>query len=266
MKKRILGAFLILIIAVPLLIIGKMPFKIFIMVLSVLGMYEFIKLKDKEKHIPLVMKLFAYVFVLISIIFNDNYYTFKSIINYKIVVCSFLIFLLPIVLINDQDKYNISDALYLLGGVLFLSVGFNVFIIIRNISLVNIIYVILIAVVTDMFAYFGGRLIGKHKLCEKISPNKTIEGSVVGSFVGTLVPTLFYVGIIDQNVNLLLLVFVTFLLSAIGQMGDLFFSSIKRTYKIKDFSNLIPGHGGVLDRFDSLLFIAITYMLFMNVL
>jgi phosphatidate cytidylyltransferase len=129
-----------------------------------------------------------------------------------------------------------------------------------------LIYLVLITTITDSFAYFTGYLIGQHKLCEKISPNKTIEGAIGGVLIGTIIPTLFYLYLIDSNINILLIVVITFVLSIIGQLGDLFFSSVKRHYNIKDFSNLIPGHGGILDRLDSLIFVVITFVLFIGVL
>ena len=119
---------------------------------------------------------------------------------------------------------------------------------------------------TDSFAYFTGSFIGKHKLCEKISPKKTWEGAIGGSVVGTIISTFFYLFVINSSANLFLVFGITLLLTIIGQIGDLFFSSIKRHYKIKDFSNLIPGHGGVLDRFDSIIFVVLTFILFMNIL
>ena len=153
-----------------------------------------------------------------------------------------------------------------MSSTLFLAISFNTFILIENMGVVYIIYIALITVMTDTFAYAGGSLIGRHKLCPKISPNKTVEGAVIGSLVGTIIPVMFYSLIITTNENILVVVLITLLLSVIGQLGDLVFSSIKRYYKVKDYSNIIPGHGGILDRLDSLIFVALTFILFMNIL
>lgn len=266
MKKRILGAAILVILIVPLLIIGGLPFKLLVMLIATLAMYELMKVRKKTKGFPIYMQVIACLFIPIAIYFGTNNYASGNSIYYELLIIPFLLFLVPIVLINDNDKYNINDALYLLGSSLFMSFGFGTFTIIRDIDLIYIIYLALITIMTDMFAYFIGRLIGKHKLCEKISPNKTIEGSIGGLIVGTIVPVMFYIFIINPEVNIFLIIGVTLLFSIIGQLGDLLFSSIKRTNNIKDFSNLIPGHGGILDRFDSLLLVAITYMLFINTL
>ena len=119
---------------------------------------------------------------------------------------------------------------------------------------------------TDIFAYVVGRKIGKHKF-SKISPKKSIEGCLAG-IVGAVTLSLIYTFCINKFLAFLIapylhIIFISVLLSIIGQCGDFAASSIKRFNKIKDFSNLIPGHGGLLDRIDSLIFIApFAYILF----
>ena len=111
---------------------------------------------------------------------------------------------------------------------------------------------------TDVFAYFVGKYFGTHKFTE-ISPNKTIEGCVGGT-IGATALIVGYAAICNNvfgmNINYLLIAGIGVLLSIVGQVGDLAASSIKRYVGIKDFSHLIPGHGGMLDRIDSLIFIA----------
>ena len=128
------------------------------------------------------------------------------------------------------------------------------------------IYLLLITVFTDTFAYITGSYIGKTKLAPSISPNKTMEGLVGGLLMGTFVPTVFYVTVINPSISLVVIVFITLFLSLVGQLGDLVFSSIKRTYNVKDFSNLIPGHGGILDRFDSLIFVVLAFIIIVGVI
>ena len=115
--------------------------------------------------------------------------------------------------------------------------------------------------ICDMGAYFTGTLIGKHKLCPNISPKKTIEGAVGGIVVGIVFATVIMLTFDRFNIMTLLLS-VPFCL--LGIIGDLFASVIKRSVGLKDFGNLIPGHGGVLDRIDSILMIAPTMFLLYN--
>ena len=176
----------------------------------------------------------------------------------------FLLFFISVVFIEEKEKYNLSDALYVMGSIIFISISFIAFNMIREKSIFYFVYIILIATMTDTFALFGGTLFGKHKLCPKISPNKTIEGSIIGTIFGVFISALFIVFTCKLNINIFVLILITLLLSIMGQFGDLFFSSIKRSFNIKDFSNLIPGHGGILDRLDSLIFISLTYILFMG--
>ena len=115
------------------------------------------------------------------------------------------------------------------------------------------------AFASDAFALFAGMAFGKHKLAPALSPKKTVEGAV-GGLLGAVVFCLLY-GVILQRgfqvqANYPLLVLYGFLGSLVSQLGDLSFSYIKRQYGLKDFGNIFPGHGGVLDRFDSVIFCA----------
>lgn len=133
----------------------------------------------------------------------------------------------------------------------------------RTMGLYLILFVFISASVTDTFAYFIGKAIGKHKLAPHLSPNKTIEGSVGGTLVSTILFVAlallvnYYQPIFEANgISMTILVGVGVILSILSQLGDLSASAIKRITGIKDYGNLIPGHGGILDRFDSSLFTA----------
>ena len=149
---------------------------------------------------------------------------------------------------------------------LFINISFNLITVVRNYDLNYLIYLLLITVITDTFAFITGNYIGKNKLAPTISPNKTVEGFIGGCLMGTFVTTTFYYTIIDPGISLVMLILTTLFLTVVGQLGDLVFSSIKRTYKVKDFSNLIPGHGGILDRFDSLIFVVLAFILVMGII
>ena len=121
----------------------------------------------------------------------------------------------------------------------------------------------------DTFAYFTGRFLGKHKLIPEISPKKTIEGSIggivftIGAFI--LYRVLLFKIFPDLKINLpyLLVIILAIAASIVSQIGDLIASAIKRQYNIKDYGKLFPGHGGVLDRFDSVMLVApVIYVIF----
>ena len=123
------------------------------------------------------------------------------------------------------------------------------------------------ACVSDIGAYFVGTAIGKNKLAPIISPKKTVEGAVGGvlcSVLGTLIICLIFGAISEKSVNTLSLCLITPMMSVIGMVGDLFASAIKRKYNIKDYGNIMPGHGGVLDRLDSVLLVAPAFSLFLS--
>jgi len=117
---------------------------------------------------------------------------------------------------------------------------------------------VLVPVITDIFAYFIGRGCGKHKLAPVISPKKTIEGSIGGTLYAVAILALIATilkatNVLDVSYETLILYVI--LASVVGQFGDLALSSVKRIVGVKDYGNLLPGHGGILDRFDSLLFV-----------
>ena len=124
----------------------------------------------------------------------------------------------------------------------------------------------MVTIFTDTFAYLIGRLIGSHKLLEEISPNKTWEGMIAGTLMGTFISLMFYITTINNSISIISITAVSLFLSILGQFGDLVFSAIKRYYGKKDFSNIMPGHGGILDRLDSILFVVFGFVFFITIL
>ena len=266
MKKRILSAIIMILIFVPLLFIGGVPFTILMTLLALASMYELITIREKKKKIPMLIKVVSYLLVILSSILTYNQNIFSYTMSYQLISFIVLIFLLPILLKSKSMDYDINDALYLVGSLLFINIAFNLILVVRNYSLNYLIYLLLITVITDTFALITGMYIGKNKLAPSISPHKTIEGFIGGALMGTFVATTFYFTVIDCNISLVILILTTAFLSVIGQLGDLVFSSIKRTYGVKDFSNLIPGHGGILDRLDSIIFVILAFILVMGLI
>ena len=252
MKKRVISAVVALAIIIPLIALGGIYFKIGMAVLSILSMYEILKLR---KELPIFIKVISYVLITLSVIFSD-------------------VSLLPIILITmsillvffDKSEYNVNDFTFVTAFLVLLSTVFTYFIYIRNEDVNILIYLLLITILTDTFALFGGKLFGKHKLIEKVSPNKTIEGSIIGSAFGVIIPSIYYIYMVDPGENIFMIIMMTLILSIIGQLGDLVFSKIKRYFNIKDFSNIMPGHGGVLDRIDSITMVVLAYQIIINII
>lgn len=253
MKKRIISAIIAILICTPVVLLGGNVFYIGLALLGIIGFYEIIKVRKKD--LPATMKVIG--LILFVYLMAESWFNYLSVNTIDIIILIILLTLIPIVFYNKSKKYSVEDAFYLLSSIIFLGVGFNSFGLIRFEGLYLFVYLIMITILTDTFAYFTGYFLGKHKMSPTVSPNKTWEGFIGGSVIGTLVPTVFYMLMFGGNVFVVIL--VTLLLSLIGQLGDLVFSAIKRHFNIKDYGNIMPGHGGVLDRLDSILFVALAF-------
>jgi len=180
-----------------------------------------------------------------------NYFSFGIFVT-LVVLFSFIIFL--------HDRYNINDIAVTVFGALYVSFLFSFLVLTRNLEN-GFYYIWLIFIgawVTDTFAYFSGVFFGRTKFLPAISPKKTVEGSI-GGIAGCVVITVIYGLFLNsyiRNVPVFHYVIIGLLSGILSQIGDWAASAVKRYVKIKDYGKLMPGHGGVLDRFDSILFIA----------
>lgn len=161
--------------------------------------------------------------------------------------------------IFNKDKINLKSLTTAIFAAviipLFFSLTISIFM--RENGKFLILIPFIAAWLTDSGAYFSGKLFGRHKLAPDISPKKTIEGSIGGVVICILSFLLYgYIlsKIFGKQPDYMLIVLFAFVLSVISQIGDLSFSLIKREYNIKDFGIIFPGHGGILDRFDSVIF------------
>ena len=259
MKKRLIGAFIVLSVLITSLILGDNVFAIVISIIALLGLKELIDIKYKNRNI-IFIKVLTYI-LLGLFMFNNLVLKFDN----KIVICASLILLiLPIIFYDDKDKYNINDCLYLFGIIFFLGYAFLNIIEIRNISIVKCIYIFVIAFITDTYAYISGMLIGKHRFTD-ISPKKTIEGCLIGGIMGSFIGSMFYYSLVG-DLSIIKTIIMSIVLVFLSETGDLIFSSIKRYFGKKDYSNIIPGHGGILDRFDSVVFVSLGMLIMLGIL
>ncbi|WP_246578958.1 phosphatidate cytidylyltransferase [Clostridium algidicarnis] len=255
-NNRYLGA-LILSPLIVFLFIGGPYLKIVSLILSLMGMYEIYNAARAVdiKPIP-ILGYMACVF----------YYIFNSNSEISLFIIIILIFIL---LINSvlNVKYNFIDISVTLLGFIYCGIFFSF------ISLVNqmeygkyMVWIIFLSSwICDTAAYYTGRIFGKRKLCPKVSPKKTIEGSI-GGLIGSMIACSAFGFFISKSVPIPNYHYVILgLLGGIaGQFGDLSASAIKRYVGIKDYSNLIPGHGGILDRFDSILFSSVIVFYYLH--
>ncbi len=262
MKKRTISVLIMAAIIIPLLIIGGVPYMIGVGLLSLVAFLEIISLKEPEqKKLPLFIVAITLLAFLLIVYSNIDGTSILFGLDYSKLALSSLLIMIPTIFIS-KEQYPINRALRNLGMIIFIGLGFNLLINIFNYNKGIFLYLLGLTIFTDTFAYLSGSLIGKYKFFPNISPKKSWEGFIIGTIMGTFLAIVVYINFIGNPVNMTRLIVITYLLSVIGQLGDLFFSLIKREHNIKDFSNLIPGHGGVLDRLDSVIFVLISYLIF----
>lgn len=258
MKKRLIGGVIVVGVLLIGLLLGNISFSVIIGILAIIGLREIININFERKDINII-KIISYINMIILLI--TNILNTKN--NMYLYILPILSLTIPIIIYNDKKKYNINDAFYLIGSIILLTLAFSNIIQLRNDSIYKCIYIFIIAFMTDTYAYIGGMLIGKHKFTS-ISPKKTIEGCITGIVSGTFIGSMFYY-ILLGDISLIKIIIISFILTILSELGDLFFSSIKRYYGKKDYSNLIPGHGGILDRFDSVIFVSLGIALLFSI-
>ncbi len=178
----------------------------------------------------------------------------------------FALYLLTISLFS-HGKFDIETASTVFLTVFYIIGGYTAIVMLRDFEIIgNYIYLLVFvgAWFTDIFAYFTGRFLGKHKLIPDISPKKTVEGSIGGIVFCAIAYVVYGLGLnifFDLKPNYAVLAIVAVFVSFVAQIGDLTLSSIKRKYGIKDFGNIMPGHGGLLDRFDSVIPVALLLLI-----
>ena len=264
MKKRVISAIVAAVILIPILLIGGYLYKISVLALGVLALYELIHAKEAKKKVPLLMKLFTILMFVFELITNFSNETFTFMLSSKYVIFLIIGLFLGLIAYEDEKIYSIEDACYLIVVNIFLLVSFGLFLSIRSYNIYYLIIILLITFVSDTFALITGSLIGKHSLCPKISPCKTVEGLVGGLLfcIAICVPT--YITLFNYNGKIIVLILFISVLSILSTFGDLVFSSIKRYYDIKDYGKIMPGHGGAMDRLDSLLFVLLAFYILIS--
>ncbi|WP_339145834.1 MULTISPECIES: phosphatidate cytidylyltransferase [unclassified Sutcliffiella] len=249
MKQRIITAAIAAAVFLPIVIYGNFPFVILIYILASVGLFEAMRMKQMSiASVPGVLSLLLLWFLLIPS---------EMVSGLVLTKMEFLLLILLLLLsytVLSKNKFTFDDVGFLLISTLYVGLGFYYFIEIRELALSYVFFALFVIWTTDSGAYFIGKSMGKTKLWPDISPNKTVEGSLGGVICAVIVAIAFQL-IVGFEHSMLITILIACLLSVFGQIGDLVESALKRHYKIKDSGSILPGHGGILDRFDSLLFV-----------
>ena len=306
MKKRIITAIVLILLLLPITVLNypKWVFNIFQVVMLlfvIIKTLELIHMYEKEKPIKIVVQV---VIIVLSLLTYMNVGGMIEPLNPQVlpglflitlnlnpvIILSFVtvILLSLLVFIDDFSGSDLGKAFTIIN---YIGLGAASITILRYLGVRFIVYVALISMMTDIFAYFFGIAFGKHKMAPRISPKKSWEGAIAGTLFGTIIASSFaifygvifspegflgyifnpdgYQTIFDNFTSIgneplftqaLIIIPITLLGSISAQIGDLVASKLKRNYKIKDFGNIFPGHGGILDRFDSIIFIGIMFL------
>lgn len=251
LKQRVITAVVALIIFIPIVFLGGTLIEIAALALAVVAMSEVLIMKRILLVTPeAIISILGTLFLVAP---KSWMHDLPSQINTPFVSLIFAIALMVRVVFS-KNRFNFDDAGVLTLTMLYIGFGFNMFVQARTVGLGMLMYLLLTVWSTDSGAYLVGRKIGKTKLAPQISPNKTWEGSIGGTIVAVIVGIIFSItGLIHYGI--LATILMTLFLSIAGQLGDLVESSLKRYYGVKDSGRILPGHGGILDRFDSLLLV-----------
>jgi phosphatidate cytidylyltransferase len=252
MKQRIITAVAAAAVFLPIVIFGGLPFIAMVYLIASVALYEALNMRKlKLLSVPGIISLvLLWVFMI-----PEQYQGILDSVNYtkiELFLLGVLLFLTYTVI--TKNRFTFEDVAFSILSTLYVGLGFYFFIETREASLPYVFYSLFMIWATDSGAYFIGRAIGKRKLWPEISPNKTTEGFFGGVVSALAVAALFSV-FAEMEVSVVVLLAATAFLSVFGQVGDLVESAMKRHYNVKDSGKILPGHGGMLDRFDSLLFV-----------
>lgn len=269
MLKRIISALVGIVVGVTALILDN--FYVYLGLLSLfsaIGVWELIHAVKCDKHRFLCLFCVAFSLAVPSLIVVDilRPYRFTAFLG--------MIMILTCTMLFGHKKITFVDISTCGAAVFVIPTSLSCIISTRYMyenylpGVFLIVYLLFCAWISDSGAFFVGTFIGKHKLCPEISPKKTVEGLIGGIITAGLAVTvqcLVYNLLLPSTVkmNYAVIIPIGMVASVVGVLGDLSASVIKRQYNVKDFGNLMPGHGGILDRFDSVLFVApFIYMVF----
>ncbi len=290
-KTRVITAVVMSVVLIPFIFLGGYFTYFMAAILSFIGSYELVKMHNDKCSLPKTLNLvvpFASLCLMLVVVLG-KITNISNIINY-FAFCLLLLITLFLCLPLFYKELKMTDGFYYIASLFYGGISFVIIASIRNAEIIsekNLIlgnydinlpallvfcYPLACSMFTDIFAYEIGRRYGKHKLIPDVSPNKSIEGSIGGSIMGTIIGSLILIlsenflgfnlfNIKNEFLHILLIIIFSLLLTIVSQIGDLIASKLKREYGIKDYGKIFPGHGGVMDRFDSLILTSIVFFI-----
>jgi len=266
MLKRVISGLILGSIAFAVIYFGGIVIDIAGVVFAALALYEIYKTFKAKGHNLIPGAAVILLLIMVSNVFTDRtgpaavYFRFSENLNiFSVLFLAAFLYILAAI-VNRHDKYTVVDGALTLFGGLFCIFLLNYFILLRNLEAGA--YMLILAIVgcigADSAAFFVGCKFGKKKLIPEISPKKTVEGSIAAFAGGIIACTaygaflLYVVGVFKQF-PIYHYVIIGLILSVVAQIGDLCASAMKRYCEVKDFGNMLPGHGGLIDRFDAYL-------------
>lgn len=253
MKQRVIYGLLAAAIFVPILALGGVAFDFLVGILAMIGVTEFFKMKGLEffSFEGVLAMLGAFVLAVPL----GNYFTSLPL-DASLSAFTLIVGLIFAGMVLTFPKYRFEDAAFPIAVSFYMGIGFQQLITARQAGLDKVLLALFIVWATDIGAYTIGMKKGKRKLAPAVSPNKSVEGFFGGILSAVLVAVLFM--LVRRSAipyGFLTMVPLVAIFSAVAQFGDLVESAIKRQYGVKDSGTVIPGHGGIFDRFDSVIFV-----------
>ncbi len=271
MKIRIISG--LVAVAIAFLVIAAMftpVFPLFIAFLSIMAAWEIMSVIGVKSNL---VRIPAMVFSALVPVYTamSSYFSFRI---PEGAVLSLYVIMMLCFMLKTHEKTKFEQLAITLYASIFVPYALSCLIMLRDVhtayegvytksdSVYLIFFTLLASFLTDTFAYFVGRKFGKHKMAPVISPKKSVEGAIGGLVLSTAFNVAVFAGVKywafdgKSAITFAFVIIMSVLLSGISMLGDLSASLLKRNYGIKDFGKIMPGHGGVMDRFDSLIFVA----------
>ncbi len=256
MRQRVITAVVALALFIPIIWLGGLAIELVAAILAVVGVYELFRMKGLT--LLSFEGILAAIGAVVLVLPKERWFFFLSEKTSTFMLFYLIVMILLGTSVISKNTYTIDEAGFPVIVSLYVGMGFQNFVSARTEGLPVLLFGLFLVWATDIGAYMVGRKYGKHKLSPDVSPNKTIEGALGGIGSALVVAILYFLLYPSKDLfghGLFVMLLLTIVLSIVGQFGDLVESSIKRHYDVKDSGNILPGHGGILDRFDSLLFV-----------